>query len=81
MIDRGELRTHIATPKAYAMDRQWALQSPHEPDCDRRPGRIGDDALATASTRRKQMQLAVLASDQPAEQEAPRRPRDQYVAV
>ena len=46
------------------------LQRPHQPDRDRCPGRIGDDALAAAGAGREQVQLAILSPDQAAEQEA-----------
>src|SRR5688500_20010300 len=61
-------------------------KAPNQPRGDRQPRRIGDDALPSAGSGRKQMELAQLpvagfAADQPPEQEAPGGARDQHVAV
>src|SRR6478736_3022731 len=57
------------------------LERPHQPHRHRRPWRVGDHALASAGARREEVELAFLAPDQPTEQEASGRTRDEYVAI
>ncbi len=63
------------------MRRFAPLERPNQPDRNRRPGRIGDDALAGACAGREQVKLIILAADQPAEQKAAGGARDEQVAV
>lgn len=57
------------------------LERSHESYCDRRPGRVGDDGLASTGAGGKEVKPIPFTPDQASEQEAARGAREEEVAV